>query len=98
MEAFVRYEIGNSDTDKYRAQSTVDEAEAEELSILTVGANWWPAGVKNRIKISGDFGYAFTPIVDFAASGADWLPAYTEADGETFGGEWVVRTQLQFTF
>lgn len=98
IEAFIRYEVGNSDTDKYRAQATVDEAEAEELSILTVGANWWPAGVKNRIKISGDFGYAFTPIVDFAASGADWLPAYTEADGETLGGEWVVRTQLQFTF
>ena len=98
IEAFIRYEVGNSDTDKYRAQATVDEAQAEELSILTVGANWWPAGVKNRIKVSGDFGYAFTPIVDFAASGADWLPAYTEADGETFGGEWVVRTQLQFTF
>jgi hypothetical protein len=98
VEAFVRYEIGNSDTDKYRAQAAVDEANAEELSILTVGANWWPAGVKNRIKVSGDFGYAFTPIVDFAASGADWLPAYTEADGETFGGEWVIRTQLQFLF
>jgi hypothetical protein len=98
VEAFARYEIGNSDTDRFRVQPTALEADADELSILTVGANWWPAGVKNRIKVSGDFGYAFTPIVDFAASGANWLPDYTEADGETFGGEWVVRTQLQFTF
>jgi len=98
VEGFLRYEVGNSDTDKFRTAPGTLEADGDELSLLTVGANWWPAGVKNRIKISGDFGYAFTPIVDFAASGADWLPNYTEEDGDTLGGEWVIRTQLQFTF
>ena len=98
VEGFLRYEVGNSDTDKFRTAPGALSADGDELSLLTVGANWWPAGVKNRIKISGDFGYAFMPIVDFAASGADWLPNYTEEDGDTLGGEWVIRTQLQFTF
>jgi hypothetical protein len=98
VEGFLRYEVGNSDTDKFRTAPGTLEADGDELSLLTVGANWWPAGVKNRVKISGDFGYAFTPLVDFAASGADWLPNYTEEDGDTLGGEWVIRTQLQFTF
>ncbi|MFM7260421.1 MAG: porin [bacterium] len=98
IEAFLRYEIGNSDTDKFRTAPGTLDAEGEELSLVTVGANWWPAGVKNRIKISGDFGYAFSPIVDFAASGADWLPDYTAENGGTSDGEWVIRTQLQLTF
>lgn len=98
VEGFLRYEVGNSDTDKFRTAPGTLEADGDELSLLTVGANWWPAGVKNRVKISGDFGYAFTPLVDFAASGADWLPDYTEEDGDTLGGEWVIRTQLQFVF
>lgn len=98
VEGFLRYEVGNSDTDKFRTAPGTLSADGDELSLLTVGANWWPAGVKNRIKITGDFGYAFTPIVDFAASGADWLPNYTEENGDTFGGEWVIRTQLQLVF
>jgi hypothetical protein len=98
IEAFLRYELGNSDTDKYRVQASADEAEGEQLSVLTVGANYWPLGVKNRIKLSGDFGYSFAPLIDFASNGANWLPDYTEANGATSSGEWVVRTQLQFQF
>ncbi|MFM7052319.1 MAG: porin [Planctomycetota bacterium] len=99
LELFARYEIGSTDTDQYRVQATALEANGEDLSLLTFGANWWPAGAKNRnIKISGDFGYAFDPVVDFAGTGAGWLTDYTASGGDTSDGQWLVRTQLQFQF
>jgi hypothetical protein len=98
-QLFASYEIGNTDTDQYRVSPTALRATGEELNLLTVGVVWWPEGVKNpQVKWTTDFGYSFDPLVDFAAGGAGWLPDYTEADGTTRDGQWVVRSQLQFLF
>ena len=99
VELFARYEIGNSDTDRYRTQATALQASGENLSVATVGINWWVAGSGNtRIKWTTDFGLSFEPLVDFAASGADYLSDFTTSGGETSDGQWVVRSQLQFMF
>jgi len=99
IEAFARYEIGDSDADQFRTQATALSASGQDLSVLTVGMNWWLAGSKNKqVKWTTDFGYSFEPVVDFAASGANYLPDYTPSGGETNDGEWVVRSQLQFMF
>lgn len=99
LELFARYEIGDTDTDKYRTQANSLEANADELSLATVGFNWWPAGSRNRmVRFSTDFGYAFDPLVDFASSGANQLPDYTAEDGPTSDGQWLLRSQLQFQF
>lgn len=99
VEAFARYEIGNSDTDQYRTQASALLASGEELSVATIGINWWLAGSKNKqVKWTTDFGFSFEPMIDFAASGADYLPDSTAAGGETNDGQWVIRSQLQFMF
>lgn len=99
IEAFARYEIGDSDDDQYRTQATSLLASGQDLSVVTVGMNWWLAGSKNKqVKWTTDFGYSFEPVVDFAASGADYLPDYTASGGQTSDGQWVVRSQLQFMF
>ncbi|MEY4117595.1 MAG: hypothetical protein RLZZ116_923 [Planctomycetota bacterium] len=99
VEWFTRYEIGNTDTDKYRTSPTALEASAEANNVLTTGFTWWPASVKNRgVKFVTDIGYAFCPVVDFASNGADWLPDYTAQNGATNDGQWVVRSQLQLQF
>jgi len=98
-ELFARYEVGNTDTDKYRTNLTAIEATGEESSIVTLGVNWWPAGASQKyLKVSADIGYAFVPLVDFNGSGAGWLPDYTASGGSTSDGQWVIRTQLQFMF
>ncbi|MEY3144047.1 MAG: hypothetical protein RLY21_2540 [Planctomycetota bacterium] len=99
VEVFARYEIGDSDDDQYRTQATSLLASGQDLSVVTVGMNWWIAGVKNKqVKWTTDFGYSFEPVVDFAASGANYLPDYTASGGETNDGQWVVRSQFQFMF
>lgn len=99
VECFARYEIGNTDTDKFRTSPTALQANAESNNALTVGFNWWPASVKHRgLKLTTDIGYAFCPVVDFASNGADWLPDYTAQNGGTNDGQWVVRSQLQLQF
>jgi len=99
IEAFARYEIGNTDTDRYRTQATALLASGEDLSVVTIGMNWWLAGSKNKqVKWTTDFGYSFEPVVDFAASGANYLPDSTASGGESNDGQWVVRSQFQFMF
>jgi hypothetical protein len=99
VELFARYEMGNSDTDQYRTEATALLASGEDLSVATVGINWWVAGVKNKqVKWTTDVGYSFDPLVDFAASGADYLPDSTASGATTNDGQWVVRSQLQFMF
>jgi hypothetical protein len=99
VEVFTRYEVGNSGTDEYRTSPTALLATGEELSLLSVGVNWWPTGYRNsQFKLTTDFGYSFEPLVDFAASAAGWLPDYTQADGATRDGQWVIRSQLQFVY
>ena len=99
IEVFARYEIGDSDDDQYRTQATALLASGQDLSVLTVGMNWWLAGSKNKqVKWTTDFGYSFEPLVDFSASGANYLPDFTATGGATNDGQWVVRSQLQFMF
>lgn len=99
IEAYARYEIGNTDTDQYRTNNTATLANGEDDSILTIGANWWPEGVKQKyLKITADVGYAFDPVIDFSGSGAGWLPDYTDSGSISSDGQWVFRTQLQIIF
>ncbi|MBI1303851.1 MAG: hypothetical protein GC172_08700 [Phycisphaera sp.] len=99
VELFARYEIGDSDTDRYRTQATALAASGGDLSLATVGVNWWPAGSRNtRIKWTTDVSYGFESLVDFSPSGADILPDYTASGGATSDGQWIVRSQLQFMF
>jgi hypothetical protein len=99
LELYSRYEWGNSDSNKYRTFAGATDANGEELSILTVGLNWFPAGSKNRnLKWSADVGIGFTPIIDWANSGADWMVDYTNDGGASNDGQVVIRTQMQILF
>lgn len=99
VELYARYEMGDTDTDKYRTAASAAAADGEGDSIVTVGANWWPAGVKSKwVKFSADVGYAFDPLVDFNGSGAGWLVDYTASGAQTNEGQWLLRTQMQIQF
>ena len=99
VELFSRYEVGNSDTDKYRTGATALLASGEEDSIVTTGFNWWPAGSKQKyIKFTADFGYAFDPLIDFNTTGAGWLIDYTGSGSTSSDGQWLVRSQIQIIF
>jgi len=74
---------------------------AQMNSIVTAGANWYPAGVKNKgIKITGDVAYSFQPVLftngiyGQSITGAD----YRYDGGQAGGGQWVGRLQLQLFF
>ena len=97
VELFARYEMGNTDTDKFR--TVEDGVELELDSIVTLGFNYYIGGNKD-VKLTSDFGYAFDPVGDFATSGADWLQDFSGSTdgGFTNDGQWVVRTQLQLLF
>jgi hypothetical protein len=97
VELFARYEWGNSDTDKFRTALT--DVQYENASIVTVGFNWFISG-DHSLKWTSDFGYAFDPVGDFNSVGADWLvdPAGDTGNGVTNDGQWLVRSQLQWTF
>ena len=97
MELFARYEVGNTDTDQFR---TVEPGVTLELdSIATVGFNYYFGGHKD-VKWTSDIGYAFNPVGDFSATGANYLVDLSgnSGDGFTNDGQWVVRTQLQLLF
>jgi hypothetical protein len=99
VEIFARYELGDTDTDRYRTNAESLAANGDELSVATAGFNWWPAGSANRmLKFTLDFGYAFDPLVDFSSSGAQQLVDYTAEGGATSDGQWLLRSQLQFQF
>lgn len=99
IELFARYEFGDLDTDRFRTAAAVSRAEYERNGILTVGVNVFPAGVKrSEIKWTTDLGFAFDPIGDFAASGADWASDGTTPGGSTESGQIVIRSQVQLLF
>lgn len=97
LEVYTRYEMGDTDTDKFRTALT--GVDLESNSFLAVGCNYFFGGKKD-VKLSTDFGYAFSPIGDFQSSGADVLQdgSSTTGDGFTNDGQWVFRTQLQLLF
>ena len=74
---------------------------AQHNSIVTGGANWYPAGVKNKgIKVTADLGYSLGPVLfsngiyGQSVQGAD----YRSDGGMGGGGQWVGRLQLQLLF
>jgi hypothetical protein len=97
IELFARYEVGSTDTDKFRVAEPGIELESN--SIVTVGVNYLFGGNKD-LKWSTDVGFALAPIGDFNSSGADWLTdgSSTAGSGFTNDGQWVVRSQIQLTF
>ncbi len=98
VEPYLRWEIGNSDSNQFRT-GNASQGNYEQLNVATLGANWFPAGAANKnLKVTTDLGYAFTPIVDFANNGANWLVDYTPANQDTNDGQWVVRAQFQLLF
>jgi phosphate-selective porin OprO/OprP len=101
LEPFVRYELGNTDTDQYRVANAAARAvDAEGDNLVTVGANWYPAGSSNKdLKLTGDVGFSFVPIVDFRSTGANWQQALAPPAGGNYDAtQVVVRMQLQLLF
>jgi len=97
VELFARYELGNTDTDKFRTAEPGIELETDNL--VTFGVNYFFGGNKD-VRWTSDVGYAFSPIGDFNSSGGDWLTdsSSTTDNGSTNDGQWVIRTQLQLLF
>lgn len=82
VELFSRYEWGNSGT-----HEDFTAPDSEDLSILTAGLNYYI--YPRHLKLSTDFGYAFTSIGENWANTTDGWRVSDES------GEWVARTQLQ---
>jgi len=105
IEPYVRWEVGNTDTNQFRVVDNGTDmdalaVDAERANVVTIGANWYPEGSGNRnLKLTGDVGFSLAPVVDFANSGANWLPALEPAYGGNFAsGQVVTRLQLQLLF
>ncbi len=74
---------------------------AQLNNVMTFGANWFPAGVKNQnIKVTGDISYAFQPVLFgqgiYGRSIA--ITDFRSDGGMGGGGQWVGRIQLQLLF
>ena len=81
LEFMARYEWGDLDDDV-----------SEDLSIATVGANYFFA--RHQARLTVDIGYAFNSVpAGFASSLAGWRTDSADADGQI-----VARSQLQLTF
>jgi hypothetical protein len=80
-EAFGRYEWG-----------TLDIPGQQDLSIVTIGANWYISG--QNLKWTNDFGVAFNEVgAGWSVSGTGWR---IDAPGED--GQFVARSQFQLLF
>jgi hypothetical protein len=67
---------------------------AEDFSALTVGGNCYLS--RNQSKFSVDFGYAFDAVSAIYAPYAisnNWIEDPAGEDGQ-----WLIRTQLSFSF
>ncbi len=81
----IRYEYADFDQDL---------GGAEKFSAITVGSNWYLS--RNKAKWGVDFGYALDAVSALyadQAAGNNWLEDATDEDGQ-----WVLRTQLSFSF
>ena len=85
VELVARYEWADLD---------LDLGGAENFSALTFGGNWYLA--KNSAKLSADLGYAFDNVTGFYAfegRSNNWVEDVAGNDGQ-----WMIRTQLSFSF
>ena len=81
----IRYEYADFDQDL---------GGVEKFSAITVGSNWYLS--RNKAKWGVDFGYALDAVSALyadQAAGNNWLQDATDEDGQ-----WVLRTQLSFSF
>lgn len=79
-EIIARYETGDADD------------QSDRLSVVTVGVNRYVA--RHDLKLTVDFGYAFSEVAAFWSSDlAGW-----RADAPGADGQFVVRTQWQMLF
>ncbi len=95
-ELFARYERGEIENATFAAGSN-------DLSAMTLGANYWPVAGNNSVKWTTDWGYAFDSIAEGGGlpnSSADWATPGTGWRGDTGAndGQWLLRTQLQLAF
>ena len=79
IELFARYEWGD-----------LDMADVENLSIVTIGGNYFVAG--HRVKLSMDVGYSFNKMED------EWDYAGYQVDASDQDGQVLIRTQAQLLF
>lgn len=82
VELYGRYEWGDADDG------------GEDLSVATAGANWYIS--KQRLKISGDFGYGFNAVTAFFGQPSSIAGWRTDTAGDD--GQWVIRMQAQIMF
>ena len=93
VEVFARYELGN-----IKDGDTLGGLPNNDLSALTVGANWF---LNSNVKLTADWGYSFNEVTDggnaptsadYTSSGTGWR----NSQGEK--GEWLLRAQMQLVF
>lgn len=82
IELFGRYEWGDADNG------------TSNLSIATAGANWYIS--KQRLKVTGDFGYGFDAVSSFFGAPSSIAGWRTDTAGDN--GQWVMRVQVQVMF
>jgi len=85
FELVARYEWSDLD---------IDFGGAQNYAALTFGGNWYMA--RNTAKLSADFGYAFdsiSGIYAFEGRSNNWVE-----DAAGNDGQWMIRTQLSFSF
>jgi len=74
---------------------------AQMNQVVTGGANWYPAGVKNRnVKLSADVSYSINPVLftqGIYGRGIG-ITDFRSDGGQNGGGQWVARVQLQLLF
>ncbi|MBX3356528.1 MAG: hypothetical protein KF724_12600 [Phycisphaeraceae bacterium] len=91
-----------SQTNPYYAYNLGGNPYAAQMNqVVTFGANWYPAGVKNRnIKLSGDLSYSINPVLfNQGIYGRNIAITDFRSDGgQNGGGQWVSRVQLQLLF
>lgn len=74
---------------------------AQMNQVVTVGANWYVAGVKNRnVKLSGDVSYSINPVLFSQGiyGRGTGITDFRSDGGQNGGGQWVARVQLQLLF
>lgn len=96
VELFARYEYGNASVDSVETKlggilstPATFNSEGGNVSILTVGANWF---LNSKIKFTADWGINFADNLSTFSDSSDGWRSSGSAD------QWVLRAQLQLLF
>ena len=109
LELIARYSYGDIEGANY---GTVNQpgnffGAGDNLSILTIGANWF---INSNVKFTMDWGYAFDTVTDGGGDGSVPTTVPTSADYTSSGtgwradnngnadGQWLLRAQMQLVF